>query len=56
MASVALNHVDHVFSFASYVEINGARFASREEGPSGRGSSFLGPLKETNLGVASANF
>ena len=31
MASVALNHVDKVFSFASYVEINGARFASREE-------------------------
>ena len=32
MASVALNkNVDKIFSFASYVEINGARFASREE-------------------------
>ena len=27
MASVALNHVDKVFSFASYVGINGACFA-----------------------------
>ena len=26
MASVALNHVDKVFSLASYVGINGARF------------------------------
>ena len=26
-----LHHVDKVFSFASYVGINGARFASREE-------------------------
>ena len=31
MASVALNNVDKVFSFASHVEIKGARFASREE-------------------------
>ena len=31
MASVVLDHVDKVFSFASYVEISGARFASREE-------------------------
>ena len=31
MASVALNHIDEVFSFASYVGINGAYFASKEE-------------------------
>ena len=31
MASVALNHVGKVFSFASYVGINGACFASIEE-------------------------
>ena len=31
MESVALNHVDKVVSFESYVGINGACFASREE-------------------------
>ena len=31
MASVTLNRVDKVFSFASYVGIKGACFASREE-------------------------
>ena len=31
MTSVTLNHVDKVFSFASYVGMNGVCFASREE-------------------------
>ena len=31
MTSVTLNHLGKVFSFASYVGINGACFASREE-------------------------
>ena len=31
MTSVTLNHVDEVFRFASYVGINGACFADRQE-------------------------
>ena len=54
MASVALDHVDKVFSFASYVEINGARFASRAEFVVGQsmenvrtGSSVFATAKRT---------